>query len=76
MRDEATQSGQRQISDDGEAPPVGDGQFDTTVTMFGAMFAYRLERAATERLHDVASDGATTVVSEYLGIRRGTGSVR
>jgi hypothetical protein len=37
--------------------------------MFGAMFAYRLEPAATERLHDVASDGATTVVSEYLDVQ-------
>src|SRR6266545_3214681 len=26
---------------DAEALPYGDGQFDTTVTMFGSMFAYR-----------------------------------
>jgi ubiquinone/menaquinone biosynthesis C-methylase UbiE len=33
---------------DAEALPYADGQFDTTVTMFGAMFAYRPERAAAE----------------------------
>lgn len=33
---------------DAEALPYGDGQFETTVTMFGAMFAYRPERAASE----------------------------
>jgi SAM-dependent methyltransferase len=33
-----------------EALPYGDGQFDTTVTMFGAMFAYRPARAAAELL--------------------------
>jgi ubiquinone/menaquinone biosynthesis C-methylase UbiE len=33
---------------DAEALPYADGQFDTTVTMFGAMFAYRPERAAGE----------------------------
>jgi ubiquinone/menaquinone biosynthesis C-methylase UbiE len=33
-----------------EALPYADGQFDTTVTMFGAMFAYRPERAAAELL--------------------------
>jgi len=33
---------------DAEALPYGDGRFDTTVTMFGAMFAYRPERAAVE----------------------------
>jgi ubiquinone/menaquinone biosynthesis C-methylase UbiE len=33
---------------DAEALPYLDGQFDTTVTMFGAMFAYRPERAAAE----------------------------
>jgi SAM-dependent methyltransferase len=35
---------------DAEALPYGDGQFDTTVTMFGAMFAPRPERAAAELL--------------------------
>jgi SAM-dependent methyltransferase len=33
---------------DAEALPYGEGQFDTTVTMFGAMFAPRPERAAAE----------------------------
>ncbi len=33
---------------DAEALPYDDGQFDNTVTMFGAMFAYRPERAAME----------------------------
>ncbi|MEO8634697.1 MAG: class I SAM-dependent methyltransferase [Gemmatimonadales bacterium] len=35
---------------DAESLPYGDGQFDTTVSMFGAMFAYRPERAAAELL--------------------------
>ncbi len=35
---------------DAEALPYVDGQFDTTVSMFGAMFAYRPERAAAELL--------------------------
>ena len=35
---------------DAEALPYDDAQFDTTVTMFGAMFAYRPSRAATELL--------------------------
>ncbi len=35
---------------DAEALPFADDQFDTTVTMFGAMFAYRPERAAEELL--------------------------
>jgi SAM-dependent methyltransferase len=33
---------------DAEALPYGDDRFDTTVTMFGAMFAYRPARAAAE----------------------------
>jgi SAM-dependent methyltransferase len=33
---------------DAEALPYRDGQFDTTVTMFGAMFAYRPAKAAAE----------------------------
>ncbi len=33
---------------DAEMLPYPDGRFDTTVTMFGAMFAYRPERAASE----------------------------
>ena len=35
---------------DAEALPVADAQFETTITMFGAMFAYRPDRAATELL--------------------------
>jgi SAM-dependent methyltransferase len=35
---------------DAEALPYVEDQFDTTVTMFGAMFAYRPERAAVELL--------------------------
>lgn len=35
---------------DAESLPYLDGQFDTTITMFGAMFAYRPGRAATEML--------------------------
>src|SRR5262249_28175094 len=31
-----------------ESLPYDDGQFDTTVTMFGAMIAYRPDRAAAE----------------------------
>lgn len=33
---------------DAEALPYASGQFDNTVTMFGAMFAYRPDRAAAE----------------------------
>jgi SAM-dependent methyltransferase len=33
---------------DAEALPYGIGQFDTTLSMFGAMFAYRPDRAAAE----------------------------
>src|SRR4029450_9536119 len=33
---------------DAESLPYLPGQFDTTVTMFGAMFTYRPERAAAE----------------------------
>lgn len=33
---------------DAESLPYRDGQFDTTMTMFGAMFAYRPARAAAE----------------------------
>jgi SAM-dependent methyltransferase len=35
---------------DAESLPYRDGQFDTTVTMFGAMFAYRPARAAAQLL--------------------------
>jgi SAM-dependent methyltransferase len=42
---------------DAESLPYADGQFDTTVTMFGAMFAYRPERAAAELLRVTRSGG-------------------
>jgi SAM-dependent methyltransferase len=42
---------------DAESLPYGDGQFDTTVSMFGAMFAYRPERAAGELLRVTRSGG-------------------
>jgi SAM-dependent methyltransferase len=42
---------------DAEALPYADGRFDTTVTMFGAMFAYRPARAATELLRVTRSGG-------------------
>jgi SAM-dependent methyltransferase len=35
---------------DAEALPCADARFDTTMTMFGAMFAYRPERSAAELL--------------------------
>src|SRR6185369_15743735 len=35
---------------DAESLPYTDGRFDTTVSMFGAMFAYRPERAVAELL--------------------------
>ena len=35
---------------DAEALPYASGQFDNTVTMFGAMFAFRPDRAAAELL--------------------------
>ncbi|HEY2805747.1 MAG TPA: class I SAM-dependent methyltransferase [Gemmatimonadales bacterium] len=35
---------------DAESLPYASGRFDTTMTMFGAMFAYRPERAAAELL--------------------------
>ena len=35
---------------DAEQLPYADGQFETSMTMFGAMFAYRPERAAAELL--------------------------
>ena len=42
---------------DAEAMPYAAGQFDTTVTMFGAMFAYRPERAAAELVRVTRSGG-------------------
>lgn len=48
---------------DAEALPYGDGQFDTTVTMFGAMFAYRPERAASELLRVTRSGGRVAMAN-------------
>ncbi len=42
---------------DAEALPYADGEFDTAVSMFGAMFAARPDRAATELLRVVRPDG-------------------
>ena len=49
---------------DAEALPYMEHQFDTTVTMFGAMFAYRPERAATELLR-VTRPGGRVAVLEF-----------
>jgi SAM-dependent methyltransferase len=48
---------------DAEALPYGDGQFDTTVTMFGAMFAHRPERAATELLRVTRPGGRVAMAN-------------
>ena len=48
---------------DAEALPYLDGQFDTTVTMFGAMFAYRPARAATELLRVTRSGGRVAMAN-------------
>ncbi len=42
---------------DAEAMPYLDAQFDTTVTMFGAMFAFRPARAAAELLRVTRTGG-------------------
>ena len=42
---------------DAESMPYTMGQFDTTVTMFGAMFAYRPDRAAAELLRVTRAGG-------------------
>ena len=42
---------------DAEALPYGDDEFDTAVSMFGAMFAARPERAASELLRVVRPGG-------------------
>lgn len=42
---------------DAEALPYAAGRFDTTITMFGAMFAYRPERVAAELLRVTRSGG-------------------
>jgi ubiquinone/menaquinone biosynthesis C-methylase UbiE len=48
---------------DAEALPYDDGQFDTTVTMFGAMFTYRPERAATELLRVTRPGGRVAMAN-------------
>ena len=48
---------------DAEALPYVDGQFDTTVTMFGAMFAYRPARAAAELLRVTRSGGRVAMAN-------------
>ena len=48
---------------DAEALPYVDGQFDTTVTMFGAMFAYRPERAASEMLRVTRPGGRVAMAN-------------
>lgn len=49
---------------DAEALPVGDGQFDTTMSMFGAMFAFRPERVAAELLR-VTRPGGRIVMANW-----------
>jgi len=49
---------------DAEALPYDDGQFDTTVTMFGAMFAYRPAKAAAELLR-VTRPGGRIVMANW-----------
>ena len=48
---------------DAEALPYVDGQFDTTVTMFGAMFAYRPERAAAELVRVTRAGGRVAMAN-------------
>lgn len=48
---------------DAEALPYMDGQFDTTITMFGAMFAYRAERTAAELLRVTRPGGRVAMAS-------------
>jgi SAM-dependent methyltransferase len=49
---------------DAEAMPYGAGRFDTTVSMFGAMFACRPERAASELLR-VTRRGGRVVMANW-----------
>jgi SAM-dependent methyltransferase len=49
---------------DAESLPYAGGQFDTTVTMFGAMFAYRPERAVAELLR-VTKRGGRVVMANW-----------
>jgi ubiquinone/menaquinone biosynthesis C-methylase UbiE len=48
---------------DAEALPYVDCQFDTTVTMFGAMFAYRPARAAAELLRVTRPGGRVAMAN-------------
>ncbi|HKT59844.1 MAG TPA: class I SAM-dependent methyltransferase [Gemmatimonadales bacterium] len=48
---------------DAEALPYLDRQFDVVVTMFGAMFAYRPERAAAELLRVTRSGGRVAMAN-------------
>ncbi|HET7599639.1 MAG TPA: methyltransferase domain-containing protein [Gemmatimonadales bacterium] len=48
---------------DAEALPRADDEFDTTVTMFGAMFAYRPERVAAELLRVTRSGGRVAMAN-------------
>lgn len=48
---------------DAEALPYIDGQFDTTVTMFGAMFAYRPARTAAELVRVTRSGGRVAMAN-------------
>jgi SAM-dependent methyltransferase len=48
---------------DAEALPYGDDRFDTTVTMFGAMFAYRPVRAAAELLRVTRPGGRVAMAN-------------
>jgi len=48
---------------DAESLPYLDGQFDLTVTMFGAMFAYRPERVAAELLRVTGAGGRVAMAN-------------
>ena len=48
---------------DAEALPYADAQFDVTITMFGAMFAYRQERAAAELLRVTRPGGRVAMAN-------------
>lgn len=50
---------------DAEALPYLDEQFDTTMSMFGAMFAYRPERAAAELLR-VTRPGGRVAMANWV----------
>ena len=48
---------------DAEALPYGESQFDTTVSMFGAMFAYRPERVVGELLRVTRPGGRVAMAN-------------